>query len=99
MVAAGGGWVGIALQAAMGVFSLVVTVAVGALGYLLKEQWNMLKATNAKVDAVNKELSDHKEEVARSYVPRVDYKSDINRVFDLLDKIKDKLDGKADRAH
>jgi hypothetical protein len=47
--------------------------------------------------AAVKELRSDLRELERDFVRKDDYRSDINRVHELLDKIYEKIDAKADR--
>lgn len=67
----------------------VVAVS-GVLGWALRELWAAVKALREDISKLERDLPSH-------YVQKDDYRQDIARVHDLLDKIYDKLDGKADR--
>jgi len=56
------------------------------IGWFLRELW-----------AAVKELRSDLRELERDFVRKDDYRSDINRVHELLDKIYEKIDAKADR--
>jgi len=56
------------------------------IGWFLRELW-----------AAVKELRSDLRELERDFVRKEDYRSDINRVHELLDKIYEKIDAKADR--
>jgi hypothetical protein len=60
------------------------------MGWFLKELWEASKK-------MRQDLSELQRTLPINYVQKVDYKDDINRVHDLLDKIYDKLDDKMDR--
>ena len=80
------------LQLLLALGGLVWTLVSGFFGWALKEQWSMVRE-------LQKDLARHREEVARDYVPRVDYKTDINRLFDKIEEVNQKLNGKEDRGH
>ena len=63
----------------------------GVLGWALRELW-------AAVKSLREDISELERDLPLSYVQKDDYRQDITRVHDLLDKIYDKLDGKADRS-
>ena len=46
---------------------------------------------------LEKDLNNHKTEVAKSYVPRDDYKETMREIREMFDKISAKLDNKADK--
>jgi hypothetical protein len=60
------------------------------LGWFMRELW-------AAVQKLKEDIASMREEIPKSYVAKDDYKADIGRVHELLDKIYDKLEGKADR--
>lgn len=62
----------------------------GVLGWALRELW-------AAVKSLREDISELERDLPLSYVQKDDYRQDITRVHDLLDKIYDKLDGKVDR--
>ncbi len=62
----------------------------GVLGWALRELWAAVKALREDISKIERDLPSN-------YVQKDDYRQDITRVHDLLDKIYDKLDGKADR--
>ena len=68
----------------------VVAVS-GVLGWALRELW-------AAVKSLREDISELERDLPLSYVQKDDYRQDIARVHELLDKIYDKLDGKADRS-
>jgi hypothetical protein len=62
----------------------------GVLGWFAREMWSAVK--ELKTD-----LAKLREELPKTYVTKDDFKSDMQRVLDMLDKIWTKLDGKADK--
>jgi hypothetical protein len=62
----------------------------GVLGWFAREMWSAVKELKA-------DLSKLREELPKTYVTKDDFKSDMQRVLDMLDKIWTKLDGKADK--
>lgn len=62
----------------------------GVMGWFLRELWSA-------VQKLKDDLAKLREDLPTSYVQKTDYKTDIGRVHELLDKIYEKLDGKADR--
>ena len=67
---------------------LIIVVGVGS--WFMHELWDAVKDLKS-------DLSDVKVSLAKEYVTKDDYKADIGRIHELLDKIYDKLDNKADR--
>ena len=72
----------------------LITLAFGAsasvLGWFARELWSAVK--ELKVD-----LAKLREELPRNYVIRDDYKADIREIKEMLTKLFDRLDGKADK--
>jgi len=62
----------------------------GVLGWFAREMWSAVK--ELKVD-----LAKLREELPTKYVTKDDFKHDMQRVLDMLDKIWTKLDNKADK--
>lgn len=62
----------------------------GVLGWFAREMWSAVKELKA-------DLAKLREELPKTYVTKDDFKSDMQRVLDMLDKIWTKLDGKADK--
>lgn len=67
-------------------FNLAFFFACGAGGWILN---NITKAVD-RLDADVREMP-------TNYVSKVDYRSDLHDIKDLLGRIDDKLDGKADK--
>ena len=62
----------------------------GVLGWFALEMWSAVKELKA-------DLAKLREELPTKYVTKDDFKHDMQRVLDMLDKIWTKLDGKADK--
>jgi len=62
----------------------------GVLGWFAREMWSAVK--DLKTD-----LAKLREELPKTYVTKDDFKSDMQRVLDMLDKIWTKLDAKVDK--
>lgn len=62
----------------------------GVLGWFAREMWSAVK--DLKTD-----LAKLREELPKTYVTKDDFKSDTQRILDMLDKIWTKLDAKADK--
>ena len=65
-------------------------VASSVLGWFAREMWSAVK--ELKVD-----LAKLREELPRTYVVRDDYKDDIREIKEMLTKLFDRLDHKADK--
>ena len=65
-------------------------VASSVLGWFAREMWSAVKELKA-------DLAKLREELPRSYVARDDYKDDIREIKEMLTKLFDRLDNKADK--
>lgn len=70
--------------------NLAFGVASSVLGWFAREMWSAVKELKS-------DLSKLREELPRTYVVRDDYKADIREIKDMLTKLFDRLDGKADK--
>lgn len=61
-----------------------------ATGWFAREMWNAVKELKA-------DLSKLREELPKEYVARDDYRSDIRELKEMLTRLFDRLDGKADK--
>jgi hypothetical protein len=72
----------------------LINLAFGAsasvLGWFAREMWSAVKELKA-------DLSKLREELPRVYVVRDDYKTDIREIKEMLTKLFDRLDNKADK--
>jgi cell division protein FtsB len=72
----------------------LINLAFGAsasvLGWFARELWAAVKELKA-------DLAKLREELPRTYVARDDYKADIREIKDMLTKLFDRLDNKADK--
>jgi cell division protein FtsB len=62
----------------------------GVLGWFAREMWTAVKELKA-------DLAKLREELPRTYVVRDDYKDDIREIKEMLTKLFDRLDNKADK--
>lgn len=69
-------------------FTLMSTI----FGWLARQLWDA-------VGALKKDLSKLREEIANDRVHKTDFKDLSDAIFRKLDRIEDKLDGKADKGH
>lgn len=65
-------------------------VASSVLGWFAREMWSAVKELKA-------DLAKLREELPRAYVMKEDYRRDIYEIKEMLNKIFDRLDGKADK--
>jgi hypothetical protein len=68
----------------------VVGIAFTVAGWFAREMWSAVKELKS-------DLSKLREELPKTYVTRDDYRDDLREIKELLAKIFDKLDGKADK--
>ena len=71
-------------------YNIIVGVAGTAIGWLLKVVWDSVRALQADMKEIEREL--HTE-----YVSKNDYRQDILEMKDILKQIFEKLDRKADK--
>lgn len=71
-------------------YNIVVGVAGAAIGWVLKVVWDSVQALQADIKEIEREMHS-------SYVHKDDYRIDIQEVKDILNKIFDRLDKKADK--
>ena len=79
-----------AIEMDQSMVTVAITLAAGAYGFIMKSMWDSLKNLDSQVGKL--EVS-----VAGEYLKREEWKSDMQRLFDKLDAIEEKLDGKADK--
>ena len=70
--------------------NLGLIAAASVLGWFARELWAAVKDLKA-------DLARLREELPRSYVARDDYKDDIREIKEMLTKLFDRLDHKADK--
>ena len=61
------------------------------IGWFARELW-------AAVKELKSDLAKLREDLPRTYVARDDYRADMREIKDMLGKIFDRLDGKADKS-
>lgn len=78
----------------MSEYQQIINIAIGAIlaasGWFFRVLWEAV--TNLKDD-----LSKLREEIAKDYVPRNDFKEFAAEIRNMFQKISDKLDNKADK--
>jgi hypothetical protein len=70
--------------------NLAFGAAASVLGWFARELWAAVKELKA-------DLAKLREELPRTYVVRDDYKDDIREIKEMLTKLFDRLDNKADK--
>jgi hypothetical protein len=70
--------------------NLAFGAASSVLGWFARELWTAVKDLKS-------DLAKLREELPRTYVVRDDYKDDIREIKEMLIKLFDRLDGKADK--
>lgn len=82
-------------------FNIVITVAGGLCGWWMKVMWDAVKDLESQDRALADRVAAIDVLVAGSYVKRDYFESKLdgftNAIFAKLDRIEDKLDGKADK--
>ena len=68
----------------------LLAICGGLAGVVLKAMWNALTQ-------LRRDMADLQESISRNYVRRDDFRDHAKRVEELLDRIYEKLDGKADK--
>lgn len=71
-------------------FNLVLGGGFTVLGWFARELWTAVKELKS-------DLSKLREELPKLYVTKDDYREDLREVKDMLNKIFDRLDNKADK--
>ena len=72
------------------VFNFILGGVSTVLGWFLREMWTAVK--ELKID-----LAKLREELPREYIAKDDYRNDVKELKDLLQKLFDRLDSKADK--
>ena len=72
-------------------FNTGVGVSCAVTGWFARELWSAVKELKA-------DLAKLREDLPRTYVARDDHRADMREIKDLLGKIFDRLDGKADKS-
>ena len=69
----------------------------GLIGFLLNVVWQAVKDLQKAVIALAERVGEIEVLVAGSYITKTDFTSVTDAIFRKLDRIEDKLDGKADK--
>ena len=67
------------------IWNAVLSVALGAIGFIIKNVFDELKRLQIL-------LNKTREEMPKEYVTRTQLDADVNRIFDRLDRLEGKLD-------
>jgi hypothetical protein len=68
-----------------------LATACAVTGWFARELWSAVKELKS-------DLAKLREDLPRTYVARDDYRADMREIKDMLGKIFDRLDGKADKS-
>lgn len=72
------------------IFNVGLGAVMAILGWFAHEVWSAVKELKS-------DLSGLREDLPKAYVMKEDYRRDIYEIKDMLSRIFDKLDGKADK--
>lgn len=78
-------------------FNIVLAIAGALGGWWMKAMWESVKKLEATDQNLTKEVGELKILVAGEYMKRDEFERTSNAIFAKLDRIEDKLDGKADK--
>ena len=67
------------------VWNIVLTIAVSAVGFIVKNSFDEIKRIQILLNRT-------REELPKEYVTRAQLDADINRIFDRLDRLESKID-------
>jgi predicted nuclease with TOPRIM domain len=67
------------------VWNIILSVATGAIGFIIKNLFDEVKRIQILVNKT-------REELPKEYVTRAQLDADVNRIFDRLDRLEVKLD-------
>ena len=70
--------------------NVVDGISLSVLGWFAREMWQAVSELKA-------DLAKLREDIPKTYVPKDEYRDDVKHMNDMLGKIFDKLDKKADR--
>ena len=72
------------------IINIALGSVMGALGWFARELWDAVKELKTDVSKL-------REDLPKTYVVKEDWRADMREVKEILGKIFDKLDGKADK--
>jgi hypothetical protein len=67
------------------VWNIILTIAVSAVGFIVKNSFDEIKRIQILLNRT-------REELPKEYVTRTQLDADINRIFDRLDRLEAKID-------
>ena len=67
------------------VWNIILSVATGAIGFIIKNLFDEMKRIQILVNKT-------REELPKEYVTRAQLDADVNRIFDRLDRLEGKID-------
>jgi hypothetical protein len=67
------------------VWNIILSVATGAIGFIIKNLFDEVKRIQILVNKT-------REELPKEYVTRAQLDADVNRIFDRLDRLEGKID-------
>jgi hypothetical protein len=67
------------------VWNIILTIAVSAVGFIVKNSFDEIKRIQILLNRT-------REELPKEYVTRAQLDADINRIFDRLDRLESKID-------
>jgi len=67
------------------VWNIILTIAVSAVGFIVKNSFDEIKRIQILLNRT-------REELPKEYVTRAQLDADINRIFDRLDRLEAKID-------
>ena len=67
------------------VWNIILTIAVSAVGFIVKNSFDEIKRIQILLNRT-------REELPKEYVTKAQLDSDINRIFDRLDRLEAKID-------
>ena len=79
-------------------FNIVVAAAGALSGWWMKAMWESVKDLQITDKTLTHEVAELKILVAGQYMRRDEFERTSQAIFQKLDRIEDKLDGKADRS-
>lgn len=82
-------------------WNMIIQVAGGGvialLGFLLSRTYGRIDSAHEELSVVRKDMTELALQVAKDYIRRDDFRAVTDAIFNKLDRIEDKLDGKADK--
>lgn len=70
---------------------------IALLGFMLKGTYGRIDSAHDELGKVRKDMTELALQLAKDYIRRDDFQAVTDAIFKKLDRIEDKLDGKADK--